>query len=64
MRNYAWKSTQAVDPRDAIYEFVLQENPDLVILGSRGIGAVKRLLLGSVSSYCVQNLPAPVMVVK
>lgn len=42
---------------------------DLVVLGSRGMGSFKRSLmgfvgLGSVSDYCVHNLPCPVLVVK
>lgn len=42
---------------------------NLVVLGSRGMGSFKRSLmsfvgLGSVSDYCVHNLPCPVLVVK
>ena len=42
---------------------------DLVVLGSRGMGSFKRSLmsfvgLGSVSDYCVHNLPCPVLVIK
>ncbi len=37
---------------------------DLIIVGSRGRGAIKRALLGSVSSYVINNAPCPVMVVR
>lgn len=37
---------------------------DLIIVGSRGRGAVKRLFLGSVSNYVVQASNVPVLVVK
>ncbi|NLI14446.1 MAG: universal stress protein, partial [Peptococcaceae bacterium] len=34
------------------------------IVGARGRGAVKRFLMGSVSTHLVANLDCPVMVVK
>ncbi|MCB1013682.1 MAG: universal stress protein [Acidimicrobiales bacterium] len=36
---------------------------DLLVVGSRGMGGVKGLLLGSVSSYCATHAPVPVAVV-
>lgn len=35
----------------------------LVVLGSRGLGGVNSLMLGSVSTYAVQHLTVPVMIV-
>jgi nucleotide-binding universal stress UspA family protein len=37
---------------------------DVVVVGSRGRGAIRRLVLGSVSSYVVHNAPCPVLVVR
>lgn len=37
---------------------------DVVVVGSRGRGAIRRALLGSVSSHVVHNAPCPVMVVR
>ncbi len=44
--------------------FALENKFDLVIVGARGRGAVKRFLMGSVSTHLVANLDCPVMVVK
>jgi nucleotide-binding universal stress UspA family protein len=37
---------------------------DLVVVGSRGLSAAKRLLIGSVSSALVAHAPCPVLVVR
>ncbi len=38
------------DPAERIIEFAKQKNVDMIVIGSRGLGSVKGLLLGSVSS--------------
>ncbi|KAJ7299833.1 hypothetical protein O6H91_21G065400 [Diphasiastrum complanatum] len=52
------------DPRDKICDAVVEIPLDCVIMGSRGLGTLKRALLGSVSNYVVNNAPCPVTVVK
>jgi nucleotide-binding universal stress UspA family protein len=37
---------------------------DVVVVGSRGRGAIRRVLLGSVSTYVVHNAPCPVLVIR
>jgi len=37
---------------------------DLVVVGARGLGAIKRLILGSVSERVVHHAQCPVLVVK
>ena len=40
------------------------QGADVVVVGSRGRGAIKRALLGSVSSHVANNAPCPVMIVR
>lgn len=37
---------------------------DVVVVGSRGHGRIRRALLGSVSTHVTQNAPCPVLVVR
>lgn len=38
-----------------------QEDVDVLVLGSRGYGPIRRLLLGSVSTRLVRSAPCPVI---
>jgi len=52
------------DPAEQIINTAIESNVDLVVMGRRGIGGIKRLLLGSVSDKVVQHLDCPVLLVK
>ncbi|XP_054794968.1 universal stress protein A-like protein [Prosopis cineraria] len=52
------------DPRTALCDAVVKHNIDLLVLGERELGTIKRALIGSVGNYCVQNAKCPVLVVK
>lgn len=47
-----------------IVSFAQKENVDLIVVGTRGMGGFKKLLLGSVSSGVVSHAHCNVMVVK
>lgn len=52
------------NPGIAICEYAEEQDMDLIIIGNRKLGNVKRLFLGSVSNNVVQNAPCPVLVMK
>jgi nucleotide-binding universal stress UspA family protein len=51
-------------PADAILDIAEPVGADLVVVGSRGLGTVKRLLVGSVSLGVVHHAERPVLVVR
>ncbi|KAI9472286.1 MAG: hypothetical protein EXX96DRAFT_583531 [Benjaminiella poitrasii] len=52
------------EPRTEIVRKVTELKADILIMGSRKLGTVKRALLGSVSDYCSHHSPCTVLVVK
>ena len=52
------------DPREVILGFCEENNATILVMGSRGLGFSKRMLVGSVSEYCVQHSTCPVVVVR
>jgi nucleotide-binding universal stress UspA family protein len=52
------------DPRKEIVRQADEWKADLVVLGARGLGGVKRFLLGSVSDAVARHAVCPVLVVK
>nr|ACZ74623.1 cold stress protein-like protein [Wolffia arrhiza] len=52
------------DPREKILEAADHIPLSCLIIGNRGFGKLKRVLMGSVSNYIVNNAACPVTVVK
>ena len=52
------------DPAETITEYAKEIDADLIIMGSRGLGLVRGVLLGSVSKYVLERTKCPVLIVK
>lgn len=51
-------------PREAILRRAADSRAELIVMGSRGLGALRSALLGSVSSYVLEHARCPVVLVK
>ena len=49
---------------DSLVSYSESHNVDLIVIGSRGLGGFKKLLLGSVASGVSQHSKCPVLIVK
>ena len=52
------------NPASAILDFSKKEKFDLVVMGSRGLGKFKELILGSVSSKIVHHSPCGILLIR
>ena len=51
------------DPAEVVVEEAEEEHYDLVVMGSRGLGKIKGIFMGSVSQQVVQECKCPVLVI-
>ena len=49
---------------DSLVSYAESHNVDLIVIGSRGLGGFKKLLLGSVANGVSQHSKCPVLIVK
>jgi nucleotide-binding universal stress UspA family protein len=56
--------TEIGSPAIVIPEFAQKNNYEMIVIGSRGLGVIKGLVMGSVSNYVVNHAKCPVLVVK
>lgn len=52
------------NPAKKITEYAQEVNADLIVMGSRGLGSIQGIVLGSVSSKVMQLSGCPVLVIK
>ncbi|GFR75687.1 stress response protein nhaX [Elysia marginata] len=58
------KSVMASRPGEGIIKAAEEEKADMIVLGSRGQGQLRRTFMGSVSDYVVHHSHVPVAVCK
>ncbi|MBP2651784.1 MAG: teaD [Firmicutes bacterium] len=51
-------------PTEVIVNYCKKDHYDVIVMGSRGLGIIKELIMGSVSSAVVYYAPCPVLIVK
>ncbi|GMJ09499.1 hypothetical protein like AT3G11930 [Hibiscus trionum] len=52
------------DPKEKICRATQEMHVDLLVVGNRNLGKIKRAFLGSVSDYCAHHANCPVLIVK
>ena len=52
------------NPAEAIIEVAKTRDSDIIVMGSRGLGRLAGLLLGSTSQKVVSHAPCPVLIVR
>jgi len=52
----------AAKPGELICQLADQEAVTMIVVGTRGLGAIRRTILGSVSDYIVHHAGCPVVV--
>lgn len=52
------------DEGPKIVKFAHDKNFDLIVMGSRGMGSLKEMFLGSTSNYVMHKAKIPVLIVK
>jgi len=55
---------EAISITDILVSYAESHDVDLIVIGSRGLGGFKKLLLGSVASGVSQHSKCPVLIVK
>lgn len=61
--HYKIRGENHKNPGEGIVKTAQEEKADLIVIGTRGLGAVKRAFLGSVSDYVVRNSNLPTVVI-
>ena len=51
------------EPGPVIVNLAAEQHADMIVLGSRGLKAIRSFLMGSVSNYVVHHAHCPVMVI-
>ena len=57
-----WRNEGGMKPGQAVVRAATDEHAHMVVIGTRGMGTIRRTILGSVSDYVVHHAHCPVVV--
>ena len=61
---FNYKIIKGADPGYDIVQYSENHKNDLIVIGARGLGAIKETFLGSVSNYVLHKSKIPVLIIK
>lgn len=62
--HYRWLTGTGGCPGEYILRVAVDEDVGLILMGTRGLGKLRKALLGSVSDYVLNKAPVPVLIHK
>lgn len=60
--NGSYRVVYATNPGEGIVDVAKQEHAAMVVMGTRGMGTIRRTIMGSVSDYVVHHADMPVVI--
>jgi nucleotide-binding universal stress UspA family protein len=62
--DYTWLTGNSGSPGEFIIKVAKEEDADMIIMGARGLGKLKKTILGSVSDHVLNKSKVPVLIFK
>ena len=61
---YTWSTGTSGSPGEYIIKVAKEQEVDMIIMGARGLGKIKKTILGSVSDHVLNKSKVPVLIFK
>lgn len=62
--DYTWLTGNTGSPGDFILKVAREEDVNMIVMGARGLGKIKKTILGSVSDHVLSKSKVPVLIFK
>ncbi|KAK2150690.1 hypothetical protein LSH36_395g02051 [Paralvinella palmiformis] len=62
--DHQWVTGVGTNPGEHIVRVSLEHDVDMIVMGARGLGKLKRTILGSVSDHVLSKTKVPVLICK
>jgi len=62
--NYRWLTGSGASPGEYIIQAATDEDVNMILMGPRGLGKLRKAFLGSVSDYVLNKSTVPVLLYK